>query len=332
MFTKKTIRDVDLQGKRVLLRADYNVPIDDAGQITADFRIRQSLQTIRALLEQNVRLVICSHLGRPEGKRDDKFSLRPVAARLSELLGQEVAFVDDCIGANVQQAVDALMLDQVLLLENVRFYPGEEANDEAFAAELAKFADVFVQDGFGVVHRAHATTDAITRHLPSVAGLLLEQEVDTLTNAIQNPKRPLMAIVAGAKIADKIDNLTKFIDTADFVAVGGAMANTFLAARGLDVGKSMHDADGLELAKEIMRKAEEKEKNQHFIFFLPQDGIVAKTCDKAASTRLVDWDADLISEVQSYPKLPEETSHTVAADEMILDIGPFSAAFIAGAS
>jgi len=332
MFAKKTIRDVDLQGKRVLLRADYNVPIDENGVITADFRVRQSIQTIRALLEQNVRLVICSHLGRPEGKRDAKYTLRPVALRLSELLGQDVKFVEDCVGSSVQAVADALLPGQVLLLENVRFYPGEEANDDGFAAELAKLADVFVQDGFGVVHRAHATTDAITHHLPSVAGLLLEKEVDTLTNAIQNPKRPLMTIVAGAKIADKIDVLNRFIDIADFVAVGGAMANTFLAARGLEIGKSKYDADDLELAREILRRAEEKENNQHFVFFLPQDGVVAKECDKSAATRLVDWDADLISEVQSYPKLPDESTHTVADDEMILDIGPFSAAFIAGAA
>jgi phosphoglycerate kinase len=332
MFTKKTIRDVDLQGKRVLLRADYNVPLDESGNITADFRLTQSVPTIKALLAQNVRLVICSHLGRPDGKPDSKFSLRPVAKRLSELLNQEVGFVESCIGFQAEDAVAKMQTGQVLLLENVRFYPEEEADDDEFAAKLARLADVFVQDGFGVVHRAHATTDAITHHLPSVAGLLLEKEVDTITNVMQNPKRPLMAIVAGAKIADKIEVLKKFIEIADFVAVGGAMSNTFLAARGMKVGASKYDKDELDLAKEIVGLAEEKSKQQQFVFFVPQDGVVAKQVDKSAPTRLVDWDADLISEVQSYPKLPDESTHTVADDEMILDAGPFSAAFIAGAA
>ncbi|HSX31749.1 MAG TPA: phosphoglycerate kinase, partial [Candidatus Saccharimonadales bacterium] len=192
MFTKKTIRDIDLEGKRVLLRADYNVPVATSGRITDDYRIEQSLQTVRALLEKKARLVICSHLGRPEGKRDHKASLRPVAERLSELLKQDVQFIDDCVGPKVESAVDALLPGQVLMLENLRFHPEEEANDDEFATQLAKLADVFVQDGFGVVHRAHASTDAVTKHLPSVSGLLLEKEVDTITNVMHKPKRPLV--------------------------------------------------------------------------------------------------------------------------------------------
>ena len=329
MFTKKTIHDIDLQDKRVLMRADYNVPVED-GKITGDFRITQSVPTIQALLEKNVRLVICSHLGRPDGKPDAACSLKPVAKRLSELLERDVQFVSDCIGPEVEKAVAALQPGQILLLENLRFYPEEEKNDDAFAAELAKSGEIFVQDGFGVVHRAHASTDAITRHLPSVAGLLLEKEVDTITSVMQNPQKPLAAVVGGAKIADKIDVLNKFIELADFIAVGGAMGNTFLVASGHKVGKSKYDEGEVELARDILARAAEASKQRRFTFFLPHDAVVATSTDKTAQTRLVDWDADLIADVQSYPKLPDPKTQNVAADEMILDVGPFSAAFIAG--
>lgn len=331
MFTKKTIRDIDVQGKRVLLRADYNVPVDDRGVITDDYRILQSLPTIKALLEKDVRLVIISHLGRPEKFGDPACTLKPVAKRLSELLGQDVAFATDCVGEVADKAVAELQPGHVLLLENVRYHEEEEKNDDDFAAQLAKHADVFVQDGFGVVHRAHASTDAITRHLPSVAGLLLEKEVDTITNVMGSPDRPLMAIVGGAKIADKIEVLNRFIDIADFIAIGGAMANTFLAARGIDVAKSKYDKDELPLARDILKKAADKTKQGNFIFYLPQDAVVATKVDKTAKTRVVDWDAHMFAEVESYPKQPSEASRVVAEDEMILDIGPFSGAFIAGA-
>ncbi|HEY5667775.1 MAG TPA: phosphoglycerate kinase [Candidatus Saccharimonadales bacterium] len=331
MFTKKTIWDIDLEGKRVLMRADYNVPLGNDGAIADDFRIKQSLKTITALREKNVKLVICSHLGRPDGKRDDKFSLRPIAARLSELLGEEVQFANDCIGQEVENAVNALQPRQVLLLENLRFHPEEEANDDTFAGELAKLGDVFVQDGFGVVHRAHASTEAITHHLPSVSGLLLEAEVDTITRIMDAPERPLMAIVGGAKIADKIDVLNRFIEIADIVAVGGAMANTFLAAAGVDVAKSKYEQNDVPVAKDIMDKAKAKAKEKRFIFYLPQDGVVASSIDKTAKTRIVDWDAHFMAEVESYPKAPSEDSRVVGDDEYILDIGPFSGGFIAGA-
>jgi 3-phosphoglycerate kinase len=330
MFTKKTIRDIDLQDKRVLMRADYNVPLDDHGDITADYRITQSIPTIKALLEKNVRLVICSHLGRPEGIRNLKYSLKPVAVRLAALLGQEVQFVSDCVGSEVEQAVGALQGGQVLLLENLRFHPEEEQNDDGFATQLARWGDLFVQDGFGVVHRAHASTDAVTRHLPAVAGYLLEKEVDTITNVMDSPQRPLAAIVGGAKISDKIDILNKLIGIADFVAVGGAMANTFLVAKGYGVGKSKHEEGDLGMARDILARAEEKSKHGRFVFYLPQDGVVATSLDKNAKTRLVDWDADLIADVQSYPKAPAPETQQVADNEMILDVGPFSAAFMAG--
>ncbi|HKU18814.1 MAG TPA: phosphoglycerate kinase [Candidatus Saccharimonadales bacterium] len=330
MFTKKTIRDIDLEGKRVLLRADYNVPVTKDDTITDDYRLTQSVPTIKALLEKHVRLVICSHLGRPDGKRDTSLSLKPVAKRLSELLGQDVQFADDCIGEKVEKAAAALQPGQILLLENLRFHPEEEKNDDGFAAQLATLADIFVQDGFGVVHRAHASTDAITHHLPSVAGLLLEKEVDTITNVMSNPERPLAAVIGGAKIADKIDVLTRFIDIADFIAIAGGIANTFLVAKGQKLGKSMYDKDELELAHNLLAQAEEKAKGGRFTFYLPQDGVVATSSDKNASTRLVDWDADLIADVQSYPKAPAPETQKVGDDEMILDCGPFSAAFIAG--
>ncbi len=329
MFTKKTIRDIDLAGKRVLLRADYNVPLDN-GRVASDYRITQSIPTIQALLEKDVRLVICSHLGRPEGKRDPKYSLRPVADVLSRLLGQKVAFADDCVGDEAQKAVNDLAPGQVLLLENLRYHPEEEANDDTFAQKLASYAEVFVQDGFGVVHRAHASTDAVTRHLPSVAGLLLQKEVDITTNVMSNPERPLAAIVGGAKIADKIDILNKFIDLADFVAIGGAMANTFLAAQGLKIGKSKYDPGELELAREIIAKADQKARTSKFVFYLPRDGVVTTEISKTAPTRIVDWDTALVSEIEHYPKKVPREAHTIAANEMMVDVGPLSAMFIAG--
>lgn len=330
MFTKKTIHDVELEGRRVLMRADYNVPITEDGAISDDYRLQQSVDTIKALLEKNVKLVICSHMGRPEGTKDKKWSLKPVAKRLAELLDQDVKFADDCVGTEAEIAAKALKPGEVLLLENLRFHPEEEANDDAFAQQLAKLGDVFVQDGFGVVHRAHASTEAITHHLPSVAGLLLAKEVDTITRVMDTPERPLMAIVGGAKISDKIDVLTRFIDMADFIAIGGAMANTFLAAEGIDIAKSKYEPKDVPIAKDIIEKARAKAKKERFVFYIPQDGVVANQVDKAVKTRIVDWDAHVIAEVESYPKQAPANTRTIAEDEMILDIGPFSGAFIAG--
>jgi len=330
MFTKKTIKDIDVRGKRVLMRADYNVPIADNGTITDDYRLQQSIPTIKALLDQDVKLVIMSHLGRPDGKPDPAFSLKPVAKRLSKLLGKEVQFVGDCIGADVDKAIADMKPKDVLLLENVRFYPEEEKNDPDFAKRLSSHGNIFVQDCFGVAHRAHASIVAITHFLPSVAGLLLEKEVDTITRVMDTPERPLMAIVGGAKISDKIDVLNRFIEIADFIAVGGAMANTFLVAEGIDVAKSKYEANDVPIAKDILTKAREKAKKERFVFYVPQDGVVATSLDKDAHTRIVDWDAHFIADVEHYPKQPPENSRVIADDEMLLDIGPFSGAFIAG--
>ncbi len=329
-FTKKTIKDIDVDGKRVLLRADYNVPLDGDGTITDDYRIQQSLPTVQYLLEHNAAVIICSHLGRPKGKVSPKESLFPVAKRLQDLLGKDVEFATDCVGDRAKKAAESLKPGSVLLLENLRFHSEEEANDNTFAKELASLADVFVQDGFGVVHRAHASTEAVTHHLPSVAGLLLEHEVDTITNVMQKPDRPLVTIVGGAKITDKIEILNRFLEIADAVAVGGAMANTFLHAAGVQVGKSKVEPDELPLAKEILHKVREIQKERDLVFYLPQDGVVANKVDKAAPTRIVDWSAHIIADIEAYPKRAVHDASQVKDDEMILDIGPFSGAFIAG--
>lgn len=329
MFTKQTIRDIDLTGKTVLLRADYNVPLEN-GKITDDYRIKQSLPTLQYLLEHDVKLVICSHLGRPKGPKDTANSLFPVAKRLQQILDKPVEFATDCVGETAQKAVASLKPGHVLLLENLRFHEAEEANDDDFARQLASLADVFVQDGFGVVHRAHASTEAITHHLPSVAGLLLEKEVDTITKVMEQPEKPVVAIIGGAKIADKIDMLHRFIDIADFVAVGGAMANTFLAAKGIGIGDSLYDKDDVSVAKDIMRKAEAESLKRPFTFAIPHDGVVADKIDKTAKTRIVDWSSHVLADIEYYPgRVPTSASH-VHAHEKILDIGPFSASFIAG--
>lgn len=331
-FGKKTIKDIDVNNKRILLRVDYNVPLDPKGNISDDYRLQKSLPTIEYLLEHGCSLVLTSHLGRPDGKVNKAFSLEPVAKRLSKLIDREVAFISSCVGDSVAAATAQAKPGQVIMLENVRFYPEEEANDEAFGKRLAEDsnAEVFVQDCFGVAHRAHASIVAVTHYLPSVAGLLVEKEVTTIQGVMDDPKRPLMAIIGGAKISDKIDALNRFIDIADFVAVGGAMANTFLLAKGFNIGKSLAEPKEIPTAKKIMKRAEAKIKEQNFVFYLPQDGVVATSLDKTARTRIVDWDAHVIASIENYPRqAPRRTEH-VLADEQILDIGPFSGAFIAG--
>lgn len=329
-FSKKTIRDIELDNKRVLVSADYNVPGNETGKITSEARITASLPTLNYLLDHGAAVVIISHRGRPDGKVVASMSLGLVTPILSKLLGREVAFVEDCIGASATKAKSALQPGQVLLLENTRFHVGEEADDNDFAQKLADQMDVFVQDAFGNAHRTHASTDAITRYLPSVAGLLIEKEVSSITKVMEEPERPLMAILGGAKISDKIEILRRFIDIADFVVVGGAMANTFLLAEGIKIGQSLAEPDDIPLAKEIIKLAKEKASQGQFIFYIPQDGVVAKKLDKTARTRIVDWDAHVIANIENYPRRPSRESAEVADDEKILDIGPFSGAFIAG--
>jgi phosphoglycerate kinase len=329
MFTKQTIRDIDLRGKTVLLRADYNVPLKD-GKISDDYRIRQSLPTVNYLLDQGVKLIICSHLGRPDGRPDAAFSLFPVAKRLQQLLDKPVEFATDCVGEPAQKAASGMKIGDVLLLENLRFHPEEKANDNGFAKQLASLAEVYVNDSFGVDHRADASLEAITRHLPSVAGLLLEKEVDTITKVMEQPERPLMAIIGGAKIADKLDVMNRFIEIADFIAVGGAMANTFLAANGIDIGDSLYDKAELPVAKTIMKKVAEESKKRQFVFAIPYDVVVADKVDKTAPTRIVELSTHTMADIQHYPGHVPANASQVHAHEKILDIGPFSASFIAG--
>lgn len=330
MFHKQTLHDIDVKGKTVLLRADYNVPVE-GGKITDDYRIQQSLPTIKAILQQADKLIICSHLGRPEGKPDSALSLKPVAERLEKLLGASVAFATDTVGESAQLAAQDLKPGGILLLENVRFNPGEKANDDEFAQALAKFGDVFVQDAFGVVHRKDASNDAITKHLPSVAGLLLAKEVETINKVMQNPDRPLMAIIGGAKISDKIEILERFIEIADFVAIGGGMANTFLAAQGIDVAKSLCAKEDIPTAKRLLKAAAVQSKQRPFVFAVPHDVVVAEAIDSKAPTRLVDLSSHTVADIGHYPKRVPASAIQLHADEMILDIGPFSASFIAGA-
>lgn len=258
-FFKQTIRDVPLDGQTVLIRADYNVPLTGEGVIDDDFRIRASLPTIRALQARGCKVVIISHLGRPEGK-DATLSLEPIGQRLSELLEKEVIFVDDCVGDTAYQAAKRALPSSIVLFENVRFYAEEEKDDEAFAKKIvqASGASYFVQDGFGVVHRAHATTHAITLCLPSVAGLLLEKEYSMIQKAMSTPTRPLVAVMGGAKVSDKIKVIKAFVEVADTIVISGAMANTFLAYRGLNLGKSKVEPDQDAILDEIYTAVEKK--------------------------------------------------------------------------
>jgi len=332
-LNKKTVRDVDLQNKRVLLRADYNVPVQN-GVITDDYRIKQSLPTVQYILEQpGTSLVIISHLGRPEGHPDKENSLEPAAEALGELLGKPVRLVPDCVGDAVKQATGELKPGEVLLLENLRFHSEEEANSSDFAKAIieAAGAQIFVQDGFGVVHRAHASTDAIAKLLPSVAGLLLEKEVEAIAGAMQDPTKPLMTIVGGAKITDKIDILNRFIDIADCVAIGGAMANNFLAAEGIKVGKSLVEQEALEMTQEVMQKAKQTETKRPFSFLVPVDVVVSGKMDGTAPTRVIDLSNHALADIEAYPKKPEPSAFEIGDGEMILDIGPVSAGIIAGA-
>lgn len=304
-FFKQTINTVPLQGQTVLLRADYNVPLKKDGTIDDDFRIRASLPTIKKLLADGCKIVVISHLGRPEG-RDPKLSLEPIAQRLAEYLGESVRFVDQTIGDKVAMAIKRAPKRSVIVLENLRYYAEEEANDMDFAAKLAKNsgARYFVQDGFGVVHRAHASTSAITNYLPSVSGLLLEREYTTITKAMKAPKRPLVAVMGGAKVADKIDVIIEFIKVADTIIIGGAMANTFLAYRGYAMGKSKFDADENAVLDKIYAAAREKvgEGNVEDFIILPTDLAIGHSLDASEERR-------------------NKAADALAADDVALDVG-----------
>jgi len=283
-MSKLSIRDIDLKGKRVFMRVDFNVPLNVACEITDDTRIRASLPTIQYALGQGARLILASHLGRPKGKPNPKMSLKSAATRLSELLGKPVAFAADCVGPEVEKLALALKDGEVLLLENLRFHPEEENNSPAFARQLAALAEVYVNDAFGTAHRAHASTEGITHFLsPCAAGLLMEKELEYLGKAVQNPARPYVAIVGGAKVSDKIELLENLAKLADTVLVGGAMAYTFLKAEGAEVGQSKVEDDKLESAKALLNFAKSSGKK----FLLPIDHVVAEKFDAGAPAKVI---------------------------------------------
>lgn len=295
---KKIITDVDVDKKKVFVRADFNVPLDENGVITDDTRIQKTLPTIRYLLDHQAAVILASHLGRPKGKAVAKYSLKPVAARLSELLGIPVQMVPDCIGAETETMAGALQPGQVLLLENLRFHGEEEKNDPEFSRKLASLADVGINDAFGCCHRAHASVAGIAAFLPMAAGFLLEKEIRFIGGAVDHPAHPFAAIIGGAKVSDKIEVISNLLPKVDVMIIGGGMANTFLAAQGYGIGKSLVEADKIDLAKKLIAQAADEGKK----LLLPVDVNVAETFSNDAAHKVVPADA-----------VPE--------DWMILDIG-----------
>ncbi len=285
-MNKKTIRDVDWAGKRALVRVDFNVPLDDQGQITDDTRIRAALPTIRYLLEHGASVVLMSHLGRPKGKPNPKYSLRPVVERLFELLpeAKEVKKTEAITGPAAEAAVAMLKPGQVLVLENTRFDPREEPNDPAMAAELAKLGDVFVNDAFGTAHRANASTEGVAHYLPAVAGFLMEKELTYIGGALNNPQRPFVTVIGGAKISDKIGVIENLLGKVDALLIGGGMANTFLLAKGLNVGDSLVEPDSVPVAQQLMARAEERGAR----LLLPVDVVIADAFSADAQRQVVD--------------------------------------------
>ena len=271
-YNKKTVKDMDVAGKKVLLRCDFNVPQDKAtGAITDDKRIVAALPTIQYLLEQNAAVIACSHLGKPKGEWKDSLSLAPVAKRLSELLGREVIFAKDIIGDDAKAKAAALQPGQIMLLENLRFDKREEKNDPEFAKELASMAELYVSDAFGTVHRAHASTAGVAAYLPAVSGFLIGKELDIMGKALDDPKRPFVAVLGGAKVSDKINVINNLLEKADVIIIGGGMAYTFKKAQGYTIGKSLLEEDKLDYAKEMMAKAQAKGVK----FLLPEDNLCA---------------------------------------------------------
>ncbi|MBN2791732.1 MAG: phosphoglycerate kinase [Desulfuromonadales bacterium] len=272
-MNKKSLQDIDVKGKKVFCRVDFNVPLNADGEITDDTRIRAALPTIRYLIDQGARIILASHLGRPKGKPDPAYSLCPVATHLGKLLGRQVIMAPDCIGDNIQLLADQLKNSAVLLLENVRFHSGETDNDPEFSRQLAALAEIYVNDAFGTAHRAHASTEGVARILrPAVAGFLMEKELRYLGGALSNPERPFVAILGGAKVSDKITVIENLLGKVDAILIGGGMAYTFLKAQGFDVGQSLVEEDRITLAADLLTKAEKS----NVKFLLPQDHLVAE--------------------------------------------------------
>ncbi len=292
----RTVRDVDVSGKRALVRVDFNVPLDPLGKVADDTRIRASLPTIQYLVDHQSTVILMSHLGRPDGKLVEKLRLAPVAKRLSQLLSRPVQTAPDCIGPDVEALVSRAKPGDVLLLDNVRFHPEEEKNDPEFARKLASLGDLYVNDAFGTAHRAHASTVGVAEYLPAVAGFLMEKEVKIMGRALDKPARPFVAIIGGAKVSSKIAVLTNLLDKVDYLLIGGGMANTFLKAQGYEIGKSLVENEHLDLARDLILRGDEK-------VVLPVDVVVAEKVDPAAGHRVVAVDG-------------------VPGDWMIVDVGP----------
>jgi len=301
MLTKKSVEDINVTGKRVLVRCDFNVPMED-GRITDDNRIVGALPTIKYLLAHNARVILCSHMGRPKGEFNPKYTLAPVAKRLSELLGKDVTLAADVVGPDAQAKAAALKDGEVLLLENVRFHK-EEENDPAFAKQLASLAEIYVNDAFGTAHRAHASTAGVADYLPAVCGYLIEKEISVMGGALNNPTRPFVAILGGAKVADKLKVIENLLTKVDTLIIGGGMAYTFLAAQGKGIGTSLYDAEKLDYCKDMLKKAEEKGVK----LLLPVDTVVASAFPDPI-------DAPVETEIVCSSAIP--------ADKMGLDIGP----------
>lgn len=318
-MNKKSVHDVDVAGKRVLVRVDFNVPLEN-GKITDDTRIRETLPTIRYLIEKGAKIILVSHLGRPNGEAVEELRLAPVAVRLSELLDSPVAHTEEAVGDAVKTQSLGLPSGGVLLLENVRFYPGEEKNDPEFAKALAELADIYVNDAFGTAHRAHASTEGVAHFLPAVSGLLMEKEIEVLGKAIHNPDRPFTAIIGGAKVKDKIDVIDNLLNIADNLIIGGGLAFTFLKAQGFEIGKSLVDMEKLDVAARFIQKA----KDRGVTFLLPVDVVVGDAFSATANTRTVaageipiDWQGFDIG-----PKTGEIYRNVILNSKLVIWNGP----------
>ena len=285
-MNKKTIKDIDLKGKKVFVRCDFNVPLDENGNITDNRRIVAALPTIKYLLEQNCKIILASHLGRPKGEVNQKFSLKPVANELSKLLGKEVKLAEDVVGPSAKELTSNVKEGEIVLLENVRFDAREEKNDESLSKEFASMAEIFVNDAFGTAHRAHSSTAGIAEFLPAVSGFLIEKELEFLGSALENPQRPFVAILGGVKVSDKIGVIEALLEKVDKLIIGGGMAYTFFKSMGYSVGKSVCELDKLDLAKELMEKA--KQRNVKLV--LPIDNVIAKEIAPDTENKVIDSD------------------------------------------
>jgi phosphoglycerate kinase len=318
-MNKKSVKDVAVKGKRVFCRVDFNVPMQD-GKVTDDTRIRAALPTIQYLIDQGAKVILASHLGRPKGQVVEELRLTAVAKRLSELLGKEVKKTDEAYGESVKAEIAKLGEGDVLLLENVRFYPGEEKNDPELAKAFAELADIYVNDAFGAAHRAHASTEGIAHYLPAVSGFLMQKELDVLGKALSNPERPFTAIIGGAKVKDKIGVIDNLLDKVDNLIIGGGLAYTFIKAQGHEIGKSLLEYDKIDLALSFMKKAEEKGVK----FYMPVDAVVADDFSADANTKVVgieeipaDWEALDIG-----PKTAELYRDVIQNSKLVIWNGP----------